>query len=201
MEIKFEKVKNLYVAEFEATGDFNLHIERVSDGRFLVHQKSVAGGEYDIVDTVAHMDLDHKAVIDLDFTALVYPKWIKVVSATQPTKASVISNGEISPSGGGGGRDEWRYYIVGNVASALSIGFLVGVDINGVYGVTTSAAAYSNIANWKTIAVNYDAKFSIGGTAPASLNEMLASEGMTRQELEAAMEIVEITEEQFYNYQ
>ena len=92
MELKFEKVKNLYVAEFEATGDFNLHIERVSDGRFIVHQKSVAGGEYDIVDTVAHMDLDHKAVIDLDFTALVYPKWIKVVSEVEVTMGVVTFN-------------------------------------------------------------------------------------------------------------
>lgn len=92
MELKFEKVKNLYVAEFEATGDFNLHIERVSDGRFLVHQKSVAGGEYDIVDTVSYMDLDHKAVIDLDFTALVYPKWIKVVSESEPTLGVVTFN-------------------------------------------------------------------------------------------------------------
>lgn len=92
MELKFEKVKNLYVAEFEATGDFNLHIERVSDGRFLVHQKSVAGGEYDIVDTVSYMDLDHKAVIDLDMSALVYPKYIKVVSESEPTLGVVTFN-------------------------------------------------------------------------------------------------------------
>ena len=83
----------------------------------------------------------------------------------------------------------------------MPIGFLVGVAANGKYRVTTPAIADTNIANWKTIAVNYDAKFSIVDTAPASLNEMLASEGMTRQEFEAAMEIVEITEERFYNYQ
>ena len=92
MEILFEKKGSAWVSEFEATGDFNLHIERVSDGRFLVHQKSVAGGEYDIVDTVSHMDLDHKAVIDLDFTALVYPKFIKVGCATEPTMAVVTYN-------------------------------------------------------------------------------------------------------------
>ena len=82
-------LNNLYVAEFEATGDFNLHIERVSDGRFLVHQKSVADGEYDIVDTVAYMDLDHKDTIDMDFVALVYPKWIKVVSEAEVTMGIV----------------------------------------------------------------------------------------------------------------
>jgi hypothetical protein len=50
------------VSEFEVTSDFNLHIERISGGRFLVYQKSVADGEYDIVDGVRK---DHKDVIDI----------------------------------------------------------------------------------------------------------------------------------------
>ena len=87
MELKFENQGTSWVAEFEVTGDFNLHVERVSGGRFLVYQKSVSDGEYDIVDGVGR--LDHKDVIDLDFTALVYPKFIKVVSEAEVTRATV----------------------------------------------------------------------------------------------------------------
>ena len=92
MEITFERIEQYfgkeaaYVSEFEVTSDFNLHIERVSGGRFLVYQKSVADGEYDIVDGLRK---DHKAVIDMDFVALVYPKYIKVVSEAEVTRATV----------------------------------------------------------------------------------------------------------------
>ena len=90
MEILFEKKDSAWVSEFEATGDFNIHIERVSIGRFLVYQKSVADGNWAIVDGLGHKD--HKAVIDLDFTALVYPKWIKVVSEVEVTMGVVTFN-------------------------------------------------------------------------------------------------------------
>ena len=92
MEITFERIEQYfgkeaaYVSEFEVATDFNLHIERVSGGRFLVYQKSVADGEYDIVDGLRK---DHKAVIDMDFVALVYPKYIKVVSEAEVTRATV----------------------------------------------------------------------------------------------------------------
>lgn len=79
-----------YEAEFEVTGDFNLHLERRSGGRFFVYQKTVADGKWDMVDDADN--LDHKAVIDLDFTGLVYPKWIKVVSESEPTMAVVTFN-------------------------------------------------------------------------------------------------------------
>lgn len=55
-----------------------------------MYQKSVADGDWDIVDGLGHKD--HKAVIDLDFTALVYPKWIKVVSEVEVTMGVVTFN-------------------------------------------------------------------------------------------------------------
>lgn len=76
-----------YEVEFNATADFNLHIERPSGGRFLVFQKSVANGKYDIVDGIGYKD--HRDVIDIDFVGAVYPKWIKVVSEVEPTMAFV----------------------------------------------------------------------------------------------------------------
>ena len=99
MEIKFTKQGNVWVSEFEATGDFNLHLEGVDTRSIKISQSGTPEGKYDTVRDIDTYGFDK--VFDFDFSALVYPKWIKVECATQPTKASVISNGEISPSGGG----------------------------------------------------------------------------------------------------
>lgn len=85
--MEFVKKNGMYEAEFEATADFNLHIERKAGGRFLIYQKSVSEGKYDIVDGVGYKD--HKDVIDLDMTAIVYPKFIKVVSESEVTKGVI----------------------------------------------------------------------------------------------------------------
>jgi hypothetical protein len=96
MELTFKQSSQLfgkeygYEAEFEATADFNLHIERKAGGALLFYQKGIADGEYDIVDNDGYFR--HKAVIDLDFTALVYPKWIKVVSEVEVTMGVVTFN-------------------------------------------------------------------------------------------------------------
>lgn len=96
MEITFTKNDKLfgkegaYVSEFQITSDFNLHIERVAGGRFLIYQKSVADGQYDIVDGVDVYR--HKDTIDIDMTALVYPKYIRVVSESEVTYAEVTVN-------------------------------------------------------------------------------------------------------------
>jgi hypothetical protein len=82
--------KPVYEVEFEASSDFSIHIERPEGGRFLVYQKSVADGKYDIVDGIGYKD--HKDVIDIDFVGAVYPKWIKVVSEVEPTMAVVNFN-------------------------------------------------------------------------------------------------------------
>lgn len=95
MELKFNKNENAgsWVAEFEATADFNLHIEGVIARNVSVLQKT-AGGKYDVVhDLPENAPLDN--VMDYDFTALIYPKTIKVVCKDEPTYAEVISEGEI----------------------------------------------------------------------------------------------------------
>lgn len=85
--MEFVKKNGMHEAEFEATADFNLHIERKAGGRFLIYQKSVADGKYAIVDNIGYHD--HKDVIDLDMTALVYPKFVKVVSESEVTMGVV----------------------------------------------------------------------------------------------------------------
>lgn len=104
MDLIFEKKEQYWdkvtawVSEFEVTADFNLHVERISGGRFLVYQKSVADGDYDLVDGLGYKD--HKDVIDMDFVGLVYPKWIKVVSQAEVTRAVVLPEGVAKQIGG-----------------------------------------------------------------------------------------------------
>ena len=96
--MEFVKKNGMYEAEFEATADFNLHIERKAGGRFLIYQKSVAHGQYAIVDNIGYHD--HKDVIDITLWDLVYPKYIKVVSETEVTRAVVLPEGVAKQTGG-----------------------------------------------------------------------------------------------------
>lgn len=82
----FGKNTLAWETEFEATGDFNLHVERNKGGDILVYQRT-AGSGYAIVEEFRGMD--NKPAIDLDFTGVVFPKSIKVVSETMPSMAVV----------------------------------------------------------------------------------------------------------------
>lgn len=86
MELTFTKDGDKYVTSFAVTSDFNIHIEK-SGGRVVLFQSSIENGEYDYVSgaTIAETD----GVFDSDFTALVYPKYIKIVADKQPTIAIV----------------------------------------------------------------------------------------------------------------
>lgn len=91
MEILFENKDNAYVAEFEAAGDFNLHIEGVEEGKVKVFQRGASAGGYSFV-RGATPDISYGNVYDRDFSAVVYPKYIKVECATQPTMSEVTFN-------------------------------------------------------------------------------------------------------------
>lgn len=87
MELKFNKTdQNVYEAIFEATADFNIHLERKSTGIFVIQQSGVADGAFD---DAFNLGINAREVIDYDFGALVYPKYIKVVSGSEVIKAEV----------------------------------------------------------------------------------------------------------------
>lgn len=87
MDLTFTQQGNSFVAEFEATADFNLHIEREESGYVEVYQKT-AGEKYAHVKGVP-IQLRYQLTIDETFVGVVYPKMIKVVSATEPSLAVV----------------------------------------------------------------------------------------------------------------
>lgn len=87
MELEFVKEGNTLVATFEATGDFNLHIEKAKDGAINFYQTSSADGEYDLI---KGLKFDYNdLVLDTDCAALVYPKYIKIVAYVDIAKAVV----------------------------------------------------------------------------------------------------------------
>lgn len=89
MEITFTKINNKYVSEFQVTSDFNLHLERSEGGTLNIEQRTAQGQYVAVKD--AKFPLRDK-VIDCDFSALVYPKYIKIISDINPTLAVVTLN-------------------------------------------------------------------------------------------------------------
>ena len=89
MELNFTQNRKIWVSEFEATGDFNLHIEGISNSKVKVYMTSVKNGRYAYVEGSTPT---YGEVYDCDFSAVVYPKYIKVECATEPTMAVVTYN-------------------------------------------------------------------------------------------------------------
>ena len=87
MTLSFRKENNKHVATFEAVSDFNLHLEKGSKGVVNFYQTSSVDGEYDRIKDIKfeHDDL----VLDVDFSALIYPKYIKIIAYTDIAKAVV----------------------------------------------------------------------------------------------------------------
>lgn len=98
MNLEFVKDGNVFVAEFEVAGDFNLHVERPASGLFSVYQRTAQSGKYAYVEGLGSQT--GKDVIEYDFTGVIYPKSIRVVSEVNPTLAVVTFTGD-APSGGG----------------------------------------------------------------------------------------------------
>ena len=94
MDLNFELQGGYFISEFEVTSDFNLHIEKDPIGEFLVYQRT-AGGQYDLIQNFKK-DKGNDSIIDYDFQALVYPKWIKIKSSVKPIVAAITTDGEIN---------------------------------------------------------------------------------------------------------
>lgn len=90
MELKLEFTevsKGLWVAEFVATANFNLHIEREKRGSLVVSQRGTDSGEYST--SFVKGEYEGSAIFDSDFGALVYPKWIKIESGSKVVSCTV----------------------------------------------------------------------------------------------------------------
>lgn len=87
MELVFvENEQRDWEAEFEATGDFNLHLERDRKGTITILQKTYKDGEYAFSNEFPYYNNN----FDFDFAGLVYPKMIKVISDSE-VKIGVVT--------------------------------------------------------------------------------------------------------------
>ena len=93
-ELNFTENEGKYIAEVKVTADFNLHIEREGSGFLNVSVRTTEDGAYDSVKGASFNYAD--PVVDYDFTGVIYPKYIKIVSKVQPTKAVITSAGEVT---------------------------------------------------------------------------------------------------------
>lgn len=85
--LKFTKEGSHYVADVEVTSDFNLHIERDTAGYLVLQVRTTNSGGWDRVRGFNVANLD--PVVDYDFSALVYPKTIRIESEVEPTMAEI----------------------------------------------------------------------------------------------------------------
>lgn len=101
MELIFTEQDGVYSAEFKATADFNIHLEGLREGNVRVYQKSVEDGQYALV-RGSQVYPSYGTVYEFDFSGVVYPKWVKVVTyAVNPTLAVVTCpDGEVTQIGG-----------------------------------------------------------------------------------------------------
>lgn len=76
MELQFTKKDMSYVAEFTATGDFNLHMESGAPIQAVIYQKSVSEGKYAVAAALNGVG----SILDTDVCAAVYPKYIRIES-------------------------------------------------------------------------------------------------------------------------
>ena len=197
MELEFVKRGNNYEAIFEAPSDFNIHIELNKPSYLGVYQSSIQNGEYSF--TTEYKLNNIQKVYDIDFGALVYPKWIKVVSGSEVVSASVNFN-EGGGSGNGSG-DEWIYIRLSNLEAYLqyyALSTLSSITSTSVYGQNyigvqlTSFVMFANIStsNIKAIGINLGLEVNAGGNY-VKLKDIIDTSVIDPSDF--------ITKEEFYN--
>lgn len=99
--INFVKGEQYYTAEFQINGPVNVHIERAEAGALYFRQRSIDHGSYDLING-ANWNNRGDLTIDTAIQGVVYPMWIKIESASEPTLAEMV---EGEQSGGGAGTE------------------------------------------------------------------------------------------------
>lgn len=128
MNLQFTNKGGNFVSEFEVTSDFNLHIEGVRLSDMHIYQKTAGGSYAKVTDFPSERSQDR--VADFDFASLVYPKFIKVVCATEPTYAEIATDGEVTEIKSQSKEVEIVSNGVTEIAPDAGFGYLSGVKVN-----------------------------------------------------------------------
>ena len=88
MTLEFEKIDDKFVSKFEVSGDFNIHIEKEL-GHIEMYQTTVWDGKYE---SIKSFKVDPtQDIIDVDMTALVYPKYLRIEAYTNTAPNCTIT--------------------------------------------------------------------------------------------------------------
>lgn len=120
MTLTFTQENGLYVAEFEATAPFSIHLERPKGGFINMLQRSVDSGTFVAVKNF-NPNYNATQVIDADCgQGAIYPKWIRIESAVEPSVAEVTFESE-SSGGGAGTESTIEYLDISEVSDATTL--------------------------------------------------------------------------------
>lgn len=195
MEITFELIDGLYTAEFEVKSNCNIHVEREGKGHFFILQRGTKTGKYAVVSEEDY----NKTTIDVDMLGNIYPKYIKITSASMPTYAEVNFAEE---GGSGNSGDSGIVYIdlrqfphdTVHDQFLLFLCFVL-VEYEGIKRVEPATILIKNNTNPDAyIAGAFDKNIKIGSNgALMTIKEVIEKSGMSFDQLPF------ITEEEFYN--
>lgn len=213
MTLTFTQENGLYVAEFEATAPFSIHLERPRGGFINMLQRSVDSGTFVAVKNF-NPNYNATQVIDADCgQGAVYPKWIRLESAVEPSVAEVTFESE--SSGGGAGNEstieylDLREYREADYYIALSIlaDVVNAKDANGntFCGINRdsirSLFGVSNTTNvtYKAVGIDFSRKVKAnfqGQIMDMNIIDLITMSGANKDDIDA---IPRITKEQFYS--
>lgn len=194
------------MAEFEATAPFSIHIERPKGGFINMLQRSVDSGTFVAVKNF-NPNYNATQVIDADCgQGAVYPKWIRIESAVEPSVAEVTFESE-SSGGGAGTESTMEYLDVSGRGMAAQVSMPFAYLWKGPMlekmGIFPAVLLYSTnkdaLDSISQIAIDFSTKMnkSAGSTEIMSTKDAIMSlYSITEEELAA---IPRITKEQFYN--
>lgn len=194
--INFVKGEQYYTAEFQINGPVNVHIERAEAGALYFRQRSIDHGSYDLING-ANWNNRGDLTIDTAIQGVVYPMWIKIESASEPTLAEMV---EGEQSGGGAGTESTMEYLdirdwdkTDILKKALiSTAQLFRFVANGNVAVSTDDSGYIDYC--EAVGVDFSLEIISQGQLMTLRDGWVQS--LTEEELAA---IPRITKEQFYN--
>lgn len=203
--INFVKGEQYYTAEFQINGPVNVHIERAEAGALYFRQRSIDHGSYDLING-ANWNNRGDLTIDTAIQGVVYPMWIKIESASEPTLAEMV---EGEQSGGGAGTESTMEYLdvsgldEGNLRRFLVYGYVAKFSNNGetIFYPTALVSTSSEFLPFlSAISIDFTTVITFTGTSQnMTIKEVLLQTGSTPITEEELAAIPRITKEQFYS--
>lgn len=199
MTLTFTQENGLYVAEFEASAPFSIHLERPKGGFINMLQRSVDSGTFVAVKNF-NPNYNATQVIDADCgQGAVYPKWIRLESAVEPSVAEVTFESESSGGGAGTAESTMEYLDVRDwdktdilKKALISTAQLFRIVANGNVAVSTDDSGYIDYC--EAVGVDFSLEIISQGQLMTLRDGWVQS--LTEEELAA---IPRITKEQFYS--